>query len=328
MANDLHHPHDKLFRTVFSDATEAADFLRGSVPETLSRELDWSTLTLLDGSFIDEALSESESDLLYQLEHGPSQERVQVYILFEHQSSADAWMRFRLLKYCCRIWDHSFRDRPEQVQLRPILPLVFYQGKRSWQHATEFAELFPAVMRDWWFVPHFAHTLIDQSGLEPAAVQGGVKGRLLQLLLLAAFRQPLREALDQAAQLLAALPPSGGVDYLRVFVRYVVATQDTEAVKAFGAAMQRHAAGSGGEIMTYAQELLQEGERKGRQEGKQEGERKGKQEGERKGKIAGQIETLENFLKAGVGWAVIESATGIDEKQLAALKQQLAEMTH
>ena len=150
-----------------------------------------------------------------------------------------------------------------------------------------------------------------------------MKGRLLQLLLLAAFRQPLREALEQAAQLLAALPPSGGVDYLRVFVRYVVATQDTEAVKAFGEAMQRHAAGSGGEIMTYAQELLQEGERKGRQEGRQEG----KQEGERKGKIAGQIETIENFLKAGVGWAVIESATGIDEKQLAALKQQLAEMT-
>ena len=316
MANDLHHPHDKLFRTVFSDTTEAAGFLRAYVPETLRRELDWSTLTLLDGSFIDEALRESESDLLYQIEHSSNREPVQVYILFEHQSSPDAWMRFRLLKYCCRIWDHSFRDTPEQAQLSPIVPLVFYQGKRKWQHSPEFAELFPEVMRDWSFVPHFAHTLIDQSGLEPEAVQGGVKGRLLQLLLMAAFRQPLREALEQAAQLLAALPPSGGIDYLRVFVRYVVATQDTEAVKAFGEAMQRHAAGSGGEIMTYAQELLQEGKQEGRQEG------------ERKGKIEGQIETIENLLKAGVEWAVIASATGIDEKQLASLKQQLAEMTH
>ena len=152
-------------------------------------------------------------------------------------------------------------------------------------------------------------------GLEPEAVQGGVKGRLLQLLLMAAFRQPLQEALEQAAQLLAVLPPGGGVDYLRVFVRYVIATQENEAVRAFGEAMQRHAAGSGGEIMTYAQELLQEGERKG------------KQEGERKGKIEGQIETIENFLEAGVGWAVIESATGIDQKQLEALKRQLADMT-
>ena len=132
------------------------------------------------------------------------------------------------------------------------------------------------------------------------------QGRLLQLLLMAAFRQPLREALEQAAQLLAALPPSGSVDYLRVFVRYVIATQDNEAVKTFGEAMQRHATGSGGEIMTYAQELLQEGERKG--------------------KIEGQIETIENFLKAGVEWAVIESATGIDQKQLEALKLQLAGM--
>ena len=129
---------------------------------------------------------------------------------------------------------------------------------------------------------------------------------------MAAFRQPLLEALEQAAQLLAALPPSGGIDYLRVFVRYVIATQDNEAVRAFGEAIQRHAAGSGGEIMTYAQELLQEG----------------RQEGERQGKIAGQIETIENFLKAGVGWAVIESATGIDQKQLEVLKQELAEMSH
>ncbi len=59
--------------------------------------------------------------------------------------------------------------------------------------------------------------------------------------------------------------------------------------------------------MTYAQELLQEGERKG--------------------KIEGQIEIIENFLKAGVGWSVIESATGIDQKQLGALKQQLEDMS-
>ena len=90
MANDIHQPHDKLFRTVFSDATEAASFLRASLPEPLSRELAWPTLTLLDGSFIDEALRESESDLLYQIKHGSSQEPVLVYILFEHQSSPDA----------------------------------------------------------------------------------------------------------------------------------------------------------------------------------------------------------------------------------------------
>ncbi len=90
MANDIHQPHAKLFRTVFSDATEAASFLRASLPETRSRELDWPTLSLLDGSFIDEALRESESDLLYQIEHVSSQQPVRMYILFEHQSSPDA----------------------------------------------------------------------------------------------------------------------------------------------------------------------------------------------------------------------------------------------
>jgi predicted transposase/invertase (TIGR01784 family) len=181
---------------VFSDSTEAASFLRVSLPEALSRELDWPTLTLLDGGFIDEALRESESDLLYQVGHGSSQEPVLVYILLEHQSSPDVWMRFRLLKYCCRIWDQSFRDRPDQTQLSPILPLVFYQGKRRWQHSTEFADLFPEVARAWSFVPRFTHMLIDQSSLEPQAIQGGAKGRMLQLLMKAAFRQPLAEVLE------------------------------------------------------------------------------------------------------------------------------------
>ena len=136
---------------------------------------------------------------------------------------------------------------------------MFYRAERNWLYSTEFADLFPEIAGAWSFVPRFTHMLIDQSSLEPQAIQGGVKGRMLQLLMMAAFRQPVAEVLEQAARLLAVLPPSSGVDYVRVFVRYVIATQETEAVRAFGEAIQRHSAGSGGKVMTYAQELLQEG---------------------------------------------------------------------
>ncbi len=50
--------------------------------------------------------------------------------------------RFRLLKYCCGIWDASFQAHPDQRELRPIVPLVYYQGERPWPYASEFADLF------------------------------------------------------------------------------------------------------------------------------------------------------------------------------------------
>ena len=54
MAHEVQRPHDKLFRTVFADPTEAAALLRAHLPESLAGDLVWSSLTLQDASFVDE----------------------------------------------------------------------------------------------------------------------------------------------------------------------------------------------------------------------------------------------------------------------------------
>ena len=69
-------------------------------------------------------------------------ERLLLYVLFEHQSKPDRWMRFRLLQYCCRIWADALRADEQRPELPPIVPVVFYQGERRRRHAREFAELF------------------------------------------------------------------------------------------------------------------------------------------------------------------------------------------
>ena len=66
----------------------------------------------------------------------------------------------------------------------------------------------------------------------------------------------------------------------------------------------------GDEIVTYAQQLLLEGKNKGKIEGK----------------IEGQLELIEGFLRAGVGWATIVEATGVDQAKFAELKAQLARL--
>ena len=127
MAGELDHPHDRLFRAVFTDAGEAAGLLQGVLSGELREKVHWNSLKLLDGTFLDEALRESESDLLFEAEYGDEEDQLRLYLLFEHQSTPDPWMRFRLLKYCCRIWEAERRDEPGRTELRPIVPLVFYQ---------------------------------------------------------------------------------------------------------------------------------------------------------------------------------------------------------
>ena len=48
--------------------------------------------------FVDDHLRETESDLLYSIERKAGAPPAWLYVLLEHQSQADPWMRFRLPK--------------------------------------------------------------------------------------------------------------------------------------------------------------------------------------------------------------------------------------
>ncbi len=308
MVDEIHHPHDMMVRAVLSDLAEATGFLQRHLPQEVSQALNWSTLTLLEGSFVDEDLRASEADFLYAIERISDEESVWIYVLLEHQSTPDRWMRFRLLQYCCRIWERSVREHPEQRELRAIVPLVFSQGERSWSYSSEFADLFAEPVRDWPGVPRFSHGLIDQSGMQPDEVQGELKSRLMQLLLLAAYHPELAwmEPVARLLGSLSALPPSGGINYVRLFVLYILATQEPEAAQSFRAVLGHHAPAVGDDLMTYAQELLKEG----REEGA----------------IRAEVRIIENLLREGMDWPAIERITGVNETQFQALKQRLEDM--
>ena len=220
-----------------------------------------------------------------------------MYLLFEHQSSPDPWMRLRLLRYYCRIWEADRRNDPNRRELRPIMSVVFYQGAQRWNHSTEFSDLFPEATRSWPWVPRFTHELVDQTTLEPEAVSGGLKGRIAQLLMMAAFGRNVDTALQLTAQLILLLNRTGGgVDEFRRFFLYLASTQDREVIENFGETLQRQGFEQGGEIMTYAEEVRAEA----------------------------QVEMVEGFLRIGVTWEVIEAATGLTETSFQALKAQLS----
>ena len=120
---------------------------------------------------------------------------------------------------------------------------------------------------------------------------------------MAAFQKSARVALMYAAQLSAQVAQTGGVNYMEVFVVYLVATQERRVVQEFVERVRQYAVDIGGDMLTYAEEL--------KQEGRQEGE------------IRGKVETIESLLAVGAEWTLITKATGITPRQFQALKEQL-----
>ena len=200
-------------------------------------------------------------------------------------------MRLRLLKYCCRIWEQA---EQEAGRLRAIVPVVLYQGRRRWPWPTELSELYAPVERQWPWTPRFAHLLIDQSQEAGERLGGGPRGRIALLALMAAYRQG-REQLQLAlrvVRLLAALPPGGRFDIVKLFVTYLLQTQDEAHLPRLSEEWRRRAPEAGGDFVTIAEMLIKQGRQEGRQEGR--------------------LETLEQMVRSGVEWPLVESAAGDD----------------
>ena len=135
----LHQPHDKLVKSTFSDPDNARAFLQAHLPNNLVRRMDWTSLSLLSGSFIDPEFAATSSDLLFtaKIDGHPAF----LYILFEHQNQEDPLIGLRLLTYMVRIWNDYLRNNPGATKLPAILPLVLAQDSKPWKSSTRFADL-------------------------------------------------------------------------------------------------------------------------------------------------------------------------------------------
>ncbi len=131
-------PHDALFKAAFEDPKNAADELRHVLPEPIAAAIDWETLTHEPGSFIDPELADRQSDLLFSARIGDTP--ALVYLLLEHQSTADASMPLRMLVYMTRIWERSRSESPQQP-LPVILPVVVSHAAGGWTAPLHFREL-------------------------------------------------------------------------------------------------------------------------------------------------------------------------------------------
>src|SRR5262245_56632449 len=132
--------HDALFRATFSNVEHAAGELRRMLPEAIVERIDWSTLAHEPGSFVDEQLAQHHADLLFSAQMAGR--TAYLYVLFEHQSTVDPLMPFRLLRYTVRIWDQLLGEAPGAKKVPVTIPQVLHHSETGWTASTAFEALY------------------------------------------------------------------------------------------------------------------------------------------------------------------------------------------
>ena len=132
-------PHDALFKYVFKQPEHAEGELRHVLPRAVTDRMDWNTLQLEEGSFVDDELRERHADLLYsvQLAGRPAL----LYVLLEHKSDSDPTTPLQLLVYITRIWQRFRDEHPDARKLPPIVPVVVHHSDIGWTGCTDLLDL-------------------------------------------------------------------------------------------------------------------------------------------------------------------------------------------
>ncbi|WP_341761120.1 Rpn family recombination-promoting nuclease/putative transposase [Candidatus Tisiphia endosymbiont of Thecophora atra] len=132
--------HDQIFRKAMENPLVAHEFLNAHLPKHIKALIDFPSLKFENTSFIEQNLRDSISDVLFSAKFDGKDGYL--FLLIEHQSSADHFMAFRLLRYMLNICDRYLTANPKAKSLPLIYPLIFFNGTGDYNASRNLWELF------------------------------------------------------------------------------------------------------------------------------------------------------------------------------------------
>lgn len=315
----LHHSHDTSYRFLFSSKKLFVELLRSFVQLGWVDEIREADLEPVPCSFILQDFRKKEADLVYQAKLRGQE--VLVYILTEFQSRVDYLMPYRLLLYQVEVWRYWLEQQPKAAarsksfRLPPIIPIVLYNGKRSWTASRRFRQV---IARENLFGSHlidFEYILLDvvrykeQDLLELANTIGSVF-----MLEQAKDRTDLQNRLSQLMGVIKQLPEDNR-ERLFTWMDGILAKRMPGSRKSIANFIFEN---KGGTAMSLEQ-TLDSMFRKARKEARMEGLAEGRAKGRAEGKTQGKTEVTRKLLEMGLDPEAIAAATGFTPEEVKKL---------
>lgn len=316
-------PHDAVFKTFMMHPETARDFLDIYLPAPLRALCDLSTLQLESGSFIDEELRDTHSDVLWSMR--TPQGKGYVYALIEHQSSAQKHMTFRLMYYAFSTMHRHLNSGNKHLPL--VVPILFYHGERSpYPYSMRWWEAFshPELAKQLYFD---ALPLVDITVLSDDEIATHRRMAILEFLQKNIRQRDLLELTESLARLFA--PGYTTKSQFEALVSYMAQVGHSARPLAFFRQLARKIPQHKETLMTIAEWVEKEREKgmsigrraglsEGHRAGLSEGHRAGLSEGHRAGLSEGRLAGLsEGERSATLKIAQAMRATGVDTAIIA-----------
>ncbi len=320
MPDKITNPHDKFVKETFSHPKRAAAFFEKFLPEEVRSELDFSTLQVANESYIQSDLSQYMSDIVFHI-NTFDEEPINLSLLFEHKSVPDKYTLIQVGHY---LFSHWIKCRERNAPVRPIIPVIYYQGKEKW-HVPQLGELFPGLPPTLGeYIPTLRHIFIALNTLSDEAILN-LKISALAAALLTQKRRfdpfTLAEELKKIFSLLAQSREDR--NFIIMFGVYIISVAKTPPSMIIDA-MENISSDIKNDIMTTYDQLIE----KGKKEGKIEGIKAGRIEGIKEGKIEGiktglkegqykeKVEVILNGMEKGLDIAILSSLTKLREEEV------------
>jgi predicted transposase/invertase (TIGR01784 family) len=193
------------------------------LPPKLQSQLDSSSVEIVKESFIDKALVQHYSDIVYKVNVAGKQ--TFVYLLFEHKSYRDNWVGFQLLKNMVKLWEQYRKKNRNAKKLPLIIPVVFYHGTTGWQPQHPLGDLIDSTAETYQYVPSFSLEFLDIRSIPDEKIVGAVEIQVLLLVEKYIKNEQFLEKLPDILDILESLTvPHTKLEMFETLMRYIFST--------------------------------------------------------------------------------------------------------
>ena len=238
----------------------ARDFLEFHLPASLRQLCDLGSLKLESGSFIEENLRAYYSDVLWSLKTAEGEGFI--YVVIEHQSSPDAHMAFRLMRYAMGAMQRHLDAGHKKLPL--VIPMLFYHGAVTpypfslcW--LDEFSD--PATARQLYTA---AFPLVDITVVADDEIMQHRRIALLELMQKHIRKRDLMGLMEQLVALL--VKGYANDSQLKTLFNYMMQTGDATHFSEFLTEVAQRSPHHKERLMTIADRLRQQGIQQGKRD--------------------------------------------------------------
>ena len=302
--------HDKLFKKILENRGQTAKFLDMVLGS--GKDITAKNLELYNKEFITDKFEKNETDIVYKVTN------LNVYIIIEHQSTADRTMPYRVRKYKTALMDSAINKKEMKkasYKLPRIIAIVLYTGKQKWENLK--LEDMQEPLK-WYKEDYDEFILVDANNLKKEEILEG--NLIITKVMLLEREENLEDVIKDIEIIMDKEKIKQDIQYkelLKIFIEYTFINEKYKAIRKYIETLINKIFDEEGddETMSHVTQLFDEAFDKA----EKRGEKRGEIRGERKGETKKQKEIAKAMKENKLSYKIISQCTGLKLEEIEAL---------